>query len=232
MDSQPREKGVETVVEDGGERNDGQRVEVVDNVVGHAVGREHGGQEAGRVADTVVVEVLDGEEAEDSGSLQGTLDILHKLVVPASLDAQACGRDVGRLRQVPESMPSNLLDTATSEADTQDAEDIRKIAAAWWVEHQPLAEEPEQERKRDVKDEREEESQPPADVFLEVGGRNAHEATDVDEQVEPQHGALGSSLGIFDDTLTILQGLDDRDLVCHLVKKQRRDIGLEEGWHI
>ena len=227
VDSHPREKGIEAVVEDGGEPNDGQRVEVVDNVVGHAVSCEHGGEEAGRVADTVVVKVLDGEEAEDSGSLEGTLDVFDELIVPASRDAQARSCDVGRLRQVPETMASNPLEAATSEANAQNTEDVGKVAAAWWVENQPLTKVPEQERERDVKDKREEEGQPPADILLEVGGRNAHETTDIDEQVEPQHSPLGSSLGIFDDTLAILQGLDDGDLVRHLVKEQGRDIRLE-----
>lgn len=87
------EKRVKTVVENGGHQDDGERVEVGNNVVGNTVGGKHSGEVRGSGTDTVVVEVLDGEEAEDTSGLECAADILNELVIPASCVTSTLGGD-------------------------------------------------------------------------------------------------------------------------------------------
>ena len=159
---------VETVVQNGSHKNNGQRVEVADNVVGDTVGGEHGGQVRGGRTDTVVVEVLDGEETEDTSGLESTADILDELIAPLSLVTSAASSDDRGLSRLPETVTTNSLDTASAEADAEDSEDVGKIRTARRVKNEALAKVPEQNRERDVEDQGDEESQPPANVLLAV----------------------------------------------------------------
>jgi len=168
-DVEVTEHGVETVVQNGGHEDNGEGVEVADNVVGDTVGGEHGGQVRGSGTDTIVVEILDGEEAEDTSGLESTANILNELVAPLGVVTSATGSNDRRLSRLPETVTANSLDTTGAEADAEDLEDVGKIRTAWRVEDEALAEVPEKEGKRDIEDERDEESQPPADVLLAVG---------------------------------------------------------------
>jgi hypothetical protein len=222
------EHGVETVVENGGHQDNGQRVEVADDIVGDTVGGEHGGQVRSGRTDTVVVEVLDGEETEDTSSLESTADILDELVVPLSLVTGTAGSDDRGLSRLPETGATNSLDTTSAEADAENLENVGKIRTAGRVENETLAEVPEKEGERNVEDEGNEESQPPANVLFAVSGCDSHEASNVDEEVEPEHSTLGRSFGVDDDSLALLGGGNDGNSLGHLIEKKRRNIRLED----
>ena len=223
------QEGVEAVVENRSTANDTERVEVVDDVVGDTVGDHHGGQETGRGTDTVVVNVLDGEETEDTGGLESAANILNELVVPPHWDYLARSSNDGRLCGLPEAVTADSLPSTLREADSQNAEDVGQITSCRWVKNKALAEVPEKEGERKVEDEREEEAQPEADVLLSVGSSDLHESTDVDEKVKPEHDSLSRGLWVDDDSLARLQGLDLGDGVWHLIEKQRRHIRLEHS---
>lgn len=222
------EKGVETVVEDGSHEDDGERVEVADNVVGDTVGGEHGGQVRSSGTDTVVVEVLDREETEDTSSLESTADILNELVIPGGVVTGASSSDHGWLCRLPEAMATDSLETASAETDGKNLENVGKIRTAWRVENETLAEVPEEERERNVEDERNEEGQPPTNVLLAVSGCNTHEASDVNQEVEPEHSTLGRGLRVDNDSLTLLGANDNGDSLGHLIEKERRNVRLED----
>jgi hypothetical protein len=162
------EKRVKTVVQNGSHHDNGQGVEVADNIVGNTVGGEHGGQVRGSRTDTVVVQVLDGEETEDTSSLESTADILDELVIPRGGVTKASGGDHGRLGGLPETVATDSLETSSAETDGKNLEDVGKVGTAWWVKNETLAEVPEKERERDVEDERNEEGQPPTNILLAV----------------------------------------------------------------
>lgn len=223
------QEGVETVVEDRSTDDDTETVEVVDDVVGDTVGDQHGRQETGSRTDTIVVKVLDGEEAEDSGGLECAANIFDELVVPPHWNYLAGGSNDGRLCGLPEAVTADSLPSALREADSQNAEDVGQIASCRWVQNEALAEVPEEEGKRKVEDEREEEAQPESNVLLSVSSSDLHESTDVDEEVEPEHDSLGRGLRVDNDFLARLQGLDLGNSVGHLIEKQRRHIRLEHG---
>lgn len=135
-DVEVTQEGIQPVVEDGGKRDDTERVEVADDIVRDAVRGQHGRQKARRVAQSVVIDVLDGEEAKDAGRLECAADILHKLVIPMSPNVLSLRCDDGRLGRVPEAMASNAQDTAATEADAQYTADIEQVTAARGVEHE------------------------------------------------------------------------------------------------
>lgn len=62
-----------------------------------------------------------------------------------------------------------------------------------------------------------------------VGGGGGHEATNVDEEVEPQHSALSGVLRVLNDTLATLEGFDNGDVVRHLIQEEGGNVGLEHG---
>ena len=231
VDVKPSKRGVQAVVEDGGGGDDGEGVEVGNNVVGNTIGLQHGRQERSGGTETVVVEVLNREEAEDTSTLECAADILNELVTPLNLvlALKTGSSDVGRLGQIPETVTTKLLESTTAEADTEDTEDVGKIGAAGRVEDETLAEEPQEKGERKVEDKRDEEGEPPANVLLGVGSGNTHEATDVDHEVEPQHDTLSGGLGILDNTLASLENLDHRLGVGNLIEEEGRDVGLEHG---
>ena len=229
VDTQFAEKWVESVVKDRDGDNDRKRVEVLDNVVWHTVGGQHGRQVASGSTETVVVDVLDWEEAEHSSGLESALDILDELIVPVGLDAQSGGGDVGRLSEVPETVASNLEESSATQADTKNLHGAAKITASRWVENETRLQEPKEEWQRKVEQKWKQERQPPADVLLSVSCSNTHESTNVDEEVEPEHDTLSGRLRILDNSFSLFVGNDDWHTGGHLVEKQRRHIWLEHG---
>ena len=82
-----------------------------------------------------------------------------------------------------------------------------------------LVQPPEHERKRKVDSQRQSESNHPANVFLEIGGRDREEATNIDQQIEPQDNTLSSCFWINNDLLSIIKSLDGGLCLFDLIKK-------------
>lgn len=89
MDIEATQERIETVVEDRCADDDTQSIKVVNNVIGHAVSSKHGRQETCSTTNSVVVQILNGEEAENTSGLEGTSNIVHELVVPPGLNVQS-----------------------------------------------------------------------------------------------------------------------------------------------
>lgn len=171
-------------------------------------------------------------------------DVLDELVVPPCPNVLASCRDDGWFRCVPEAVAADAEDASSSEADAQDADDIGEVAAAGREDDEALSKVElrglvliqqhrgssyQDERKRDVQEQRQDERQPPADVLLSVCGGNLHKAANVDKEVKPQHGTLRGSLRVDNDPLAALQHLDLSSVARHLVEQQGRHIWLEHG---
>lgn len=163
LNVEPPQGGVETIIEDRRTGDDTERVEIGNYVVGHAVGLKHGGQEAGCVTDAVVVQVLDREETEDAGGLECAADVVNEIIVPPgdNVAAKASSRNVRGLGKIPKAVAADALDTTTPEDDSKDAEDIGEIAPTGRVEDDALVQEPQEERQGEVKDEGNQEREPP-----------------------------------------------------------------------
>lgn len=231
VDVEPSKRGVQAVVKEGSSGNDTERVEVGNDVVGDTIRPQHGRQEISGGTETVVVEVLDREEAEDTSTLECTADILNELVAPLNLvgTLKAGSSNVGRLGQFPETVTTDLLETTAAEADTENPENVGEIGATGRVEDEALAEEPQEKGKRKIEDERDDEGEPPANVLFGVGSGNTHKTTNVDDEVEPQHDTLSGGLGVLDNALAGLEHLDHGLGVGNLIEEKGRDVGLEHA---
>lgn len=139
VDMEATEGRVQDVVEDRREDNDTERVKVTDEIIWHAIRLEHCREETRRLAETVVVDVLDREEAEDPSCLECATDVLDELVVPPGMDVLAFCCDHGRFRCVPEAVAADAEDASSSQADAQDADNVGEVAAAGREEDEALA---------------------------------------------------------------------------------------------
>lgn len=126
FDIVPCQEWVDDVAEDRDEDDDGQRVEVVEEVVGRSVGDHCRALVAGDGADAAVVKVPDGEEAKDltlvergikacksvrsqlidrdrmTYSVDRAVDVIDELVIPS--DGDALSSKSRRFRHVPETL--------------------------------------------------------------------------------------------------------------------------------
>ena len=229
MDATVAKERVEAIVKNGANDNDGQRVEVGDDIVGDTLDVHLSTLETSSAANAVIVPELDGEEAEHASGLERALDILDELVVPAGLSGETVSSTIRGLRRLPPSLAANAQNAAAREAVAEDLEDVGEIGTAGLVDNNAGLEPEEQERQGNVEDEGKEESQPPANILGRVRGGSGHEGTDVDEEVEPQHDTLGGVLGVLDDALARLEGDDHGHVALHLIKQERSDVGLEHG---
>lgn len=159
------ESRVQYVVENWAQKNDAEGVEVGDDIVGHAVAGEHGGQEVGGAANAVVVPVLHGEEAEHPSGLGGTLDVLDELVVVTSLWLSSLGSDDRGLSSLPPAVTANAKETTTGHAVTDDTSGVWQIGTTWLVQVETGLEPEEQGWQRKVEQQWQQESQPPANVL-------------------------------------------------------------------
>ena len=85
VDSELPETGVDEVVEDWDEDDDGDGVQVLDQVVGSSVQGHSGGDGTQVTIDLGVAQPEEGEPTEDLASLEGTSDFTNELVVPCDL---------------------------------------------------------------------------------------------------------------------------------------------------
>lgn len=229
LDSLPAEEGVEHVVDDGGDNDDGHGVEVVEEVVGDAVGLHAGREGVGGSAEGTVVDEEDGEEAEDARGLEGAAHIVDEVVVVVVvLGAAGSPADTG-FGGVPESLAADRADATVAKGVAEDLEDIAKIRAPGRLFDQAGVQVPQQGREHEVDDGGDEIGGPVADQSGEIGGGDTKGSPDVDEQVEPQHDTIDGVLGVDNDPLAVGVGDDVGDLVGALVHDGGRNIGFELG---
>lgn len=223
------ESRVQSVVENWAQENDAERVEVANDIVRDTVAGKHRAQEVGGASNTVVVPVLHGEEAEHSSGLERTLDVLDELVVVAVLGLASLGLNHGWLGCLPPARTTDAEDTTARQAAADHTNGVWQIGAAWLVQVKSGLEPDEEKWQWKVEDQRQQESQPPADVLGGVGGRSRHEGADVDQKVEPQHDTFSGVLRVFNDSLAGLEDLDLGHVALDLIQKQWRHVWLEHG---
>ena len=83
VDSELPKTGVDEVVENGDEDDDGDGVQVLDQVVGGSVQGHTGGNGTQVTIDLGVAQPEEGEPTEHFASLEGTRDFTNELIVPS-----------------------------------------------------------------------------------------------------------------------------------------------------
>lgn len=208
--------------------DNGDGVEVVEQIVGDTVSPHTGGEGVGSSTEGTVVDVVDGKEEEDTASLEGTADILNELIIiVVNLGATSSSAHAG-LGNFPESLAADGLEPTVREAVTKNAEDIAQIGTARRLLDKSGVKVPQKRRKQKVKNGRNQVGSPVADKLGQIGSGDTKAGTDVDEKVEPQHDAVEGLLRVDNDALAIL--LDNvSNLVGGLVHDGGRNVGLELG---
>lgn len=218
------EAGVEDVIDDGDHEDDGDGVEVLDNIVGNTVELEGGGL-GGQVSGHLVVgEEEDGEEEEDLAGHETTADFVDPgVIVGHPLGAVGDG-DVGGLCE----LPVELEATALLADEPEHLEELAEDGASGGRQLVVLLVDEENNGGREEEDGGDEEGQPEADVLLNVDhGDLTGEGAEVDTEVKVQEDT-GVGHGRVDNDAHAIPDLDAHAGVLVLFSEQGRDVGLEE----
>jgi len=103
------ETWVDEFVEDGDEDDDGDWVQVLDQIVGGPVQGHSGGDGAQVTVDLGVAQPVEGEPAEHLASLEGTGDFSNELVVPGDICGDSALLVGARLGGIPETRLPEVL---------------------------------------------------------------------------------------------------------------------------
>jgi len=219
------EPGVKEAVEDRNQDDDGDGVEVLDNIVGNAVQLHGAGLRCQVAGHLVVGEVEDGQEQEHLAGHEAAAYLVDPGIIVCHPRWPLLCRYLARTGVVPVQLlePSRLVDRVE--------EHVHKLAqhrARGWGEMVLLLLGPEDQRRQEEEASRKQESEPEADVLLGPDhGHLADDSTDVDGEVEVEEDACVGKGGVENDALSLLHY--DSDAVPVLLGKERRDVGLEEA---
>lgn len=208
-------------------KDDADRVQVVQQIIGNTVGVHTSSQSIGSGTKTSVVDLEDGLEEEDTTGLESAADIVNELVVVCvNVRRASCAADA-RLANVPESRAADALESTMGKDVSDDLENIAQVRSSRGLLDQPGVQVPQERREQQIQDGGDQVSSPVTNELGQVSGGNTSASTDVDQEVKPQHNTVDGLLGIDNDLLTILISHNMGDSVWGLIHDGRRDIGLE-----
>lgn len=223
-DADLAETGVEKVIDEGDHDDDGDGVEVLDNIVGDTVELQGGGLGGEVTGHLIVGEEEDREEEEDLAGHETTLNLVDPGVIVGHPERALVNRDVGGLGQIPvESEGLALL-----LGEDKHAEELGQDGAGWRGKLVVLLVEEENNGGDEEEDGGDEEGQPEGVVLFNVDhGNLTTDGTDIDAEVEVEEDAGVCDGGVDDDTLAVLD-LDSHLGVLILLGDEGRDVCLEE----
>lgn len=215
---------VQHVVDDGDHDNDGNGVQVLQNIVGNTVSG-HGGGLSGQVAGHLVVgKEEDGQEEEDLAGHETTANFVDPGVIVGHPGGALEDGDVGGLGSVPVGLPEGALLLSKAEH----AEELGEDRAGGGRQLVLLLLGPEDEGGDEEEGSRDEEGLPETVEVLNPDHADlAREGADVDTEVEVQEDS-GVGHGRVDNDALTLALLDAHAGVFVLLSQERRDVGLEE----
>lgn len=226
-DAELAEGRVNDVVHDGDHDDDGDGVQVLDDVVGDPV-QLHGRRLGGQVTSHLVVgEVEERQEEEDLAGEQTTADLVNPGIVVRHPDGPLVDGDVGGPDDLPgEAAPAEPL---ALHGVPEHAHELGQDGARGRRQDVVLAADEEDDGGGGEQDGGEQEREPEPDELLDVhhGDLAAHRP-DVDGEVEVEEDA-GVGHGRVDDDALPLAHLDAHPRVPVLLGQERRDVGLEEA---
>jgi hypothetical protein len=165
------ERGHEDLVDEGKEDDDGDGVKVLHQIVGDAVATHLtslGDEVAGKVA---VYDPVDGVQAKDLTSDQGTFDFIDEVVIPVEVGASSNSSLVGRL---------GCIHFAVLDHHEDDLESVGDDGALGRSDNVGFAPEYEDACSNEKDAKAQEVSGPEVDIALQVRGCKQRERTDVD----------------------------------------------------
>lgn len=200
----------------------------MEEVIRDAAAAQHGVNTIDGRSETIVINSLNGEEAEHSACLEGSANILNEVIIPRDDEIASAGCDDARFGGLPEPVAADLL-PSPRQAHTDDFAAPTKVASSGRVEYESRFYPEKDCWKEDPDSQWQSEGKSPSDVLLRIGCRDTHKRTNVDETIEPQNCRFGGGVGVDDDPLSGLQCFYDRLCGSHLIQIQRRHTRFEHG---
>lgn len=199
------------------EDENGNRVKVLHEVVGHAVTFHLLGLGDEVARELIVAHPEDGVEDKHLASTKSTLEFIDEMIVPGNSTVLAVSLAPGRFGGVR---------AATSNHHANGLESIGDDGALGRTDDVGLAAE-NQDQNTDVEHaEAHEERSPETFVFLHEGSSHERQSTDVDTPVENHVNTLVRDGGVNDNALTTLLSLDSHDTALVLVGNKGSNVRL------
>lgn len=219
LDAHPAEHGIDELVEDGGEDEDGDGVKVLHKVVGHAVALHLAGLGDEVCGELAVADPEDGVEDKDLAGAEGALELLDEVVVPGDDLGLAVGgapRGLGGVEVAGGNHHAEGLEGVGNDGALGRAVDVGLAA-----EHEHGDAHVEHAEAHEV-------GGPEALVLFHEGRGHERQGAQVDAPVEDHVDALVRNGRVDDDTLTRLGiRLDGHDAPLVLIRDERRNIRLD-----
>lgn len=218
-DLQTAHEGVDDRLQQGDEHDDGDRVEVLHQIVRDAVALHLAGLGDKVTGELAVDDPVDGVEGEDAAGNEGTLELVDEVVVPGE-----GGLDTAVLE-----LPAGLgsVHVAVPDHHPESLEGVGDNGTLRRADDVVLATQEEDEGTDCEHAETEQIAGPEADVLLHVGSGQQREGTQVNAAVEDHVDTLDSQRGVDDDALALLGSQESHLLPLVLIGNQRSDVTLD-----
>lgn len=230
------ESWVDEVVDDGDEDDQGQWVQVVDQIVWNAAELESGRLRSQVVHHLVVGEPVEWQPEEDLACIESTCDLVDPDIVDTLQESWCAVSELAGLDLLPEIV---LLEVpvglgwvgrpAALAGEAQSLECLGKHRLRRWAQNVVLLAEDQNNWGEEEHEGWQCVGKPESNIFLSVDHSNTtNEGSGVDHHVEIQENAGVSDLWVNNNAFSSLfDGLDDWSGLWDLLSQERRDVGLE-----
>lgn len=212
------------MINEGNHDDDGNRVQVLNDIIGNAVENQGGGLSGEVTSHLVVSQMEDRQVKEDLAGHQTTTDLIDPGIIVSHPSRALVNRNLRGLGVLPVE-----AEERAALADVEEhAQELGEDGASSGLELVLLLVEGEDDGSNEEEDSGDEEGEPERMILLNVDhGDLTADGSDVDGQVEVEEDASVCHGGVDNDTLAIAN-LDAHLCVLILISEERRDVGLEE----
>lgn len=210
---------IEKAVANWNEDDDGERVDVLHNIVWNTVQFHLTGLGDKVVKHLPIDNPVNRVKDEDSASNQGSLELVDELVVPWSIVVSS--------KFSPVRWFGSVHFEFVGDANPQGLERMEDDGSLWWSSNVEFLACDDHEEADNEHAERQEESGPEANVKFHLGGCDGRERADIDAEIEDHVDSLDGDRGIHNDPLTCLEGLHVRLAAAILLSNQWADVRLD-----
>lgn len=212
--SESSDEWVDESLTDWNKHNKGDGVDGLQDIVGQTVELHLTSLGNKVVVHLAVHQPVDRVEGKHLTGVQGSLDLIDKLVVPWESLVRV-KRGSGGI--VVETLQSNKRALERTRNDLVSDRHLDVVVLTQDKSGYSDGEEAERQK----------EGSPEIDIVLQLGGCDNGKRADVDHEVEEHENVLDGDVGVLNDSFAGLQNLNGGLGLGHLVGNQRRDVGLD-----
>lgn len=210
--------GIEYLLHDWNEDNDGDGVEVLHKIVGDTVSlhlRSLCDKVAGELA---IHNPVDGINGENLATNKSTLDLVDEMIIPRNCGLPANRSKVGRL---------GGIGRAGLDHHENALESIGDNGALWRADDIKLATKDKNDGADDEDTQTHQIGRPETNIALHIRSSEQRKRTNVDASIKDHIDTLDGDGGIDDDTLALLVTANSHPAATILIGNQGRNVGLD-----